>query len=101
MIFVNEKDSCGSGRFTDVLFASIRPTLAKHFNKEVMNDFDDDLTYQKMIWLDELNKDDFAFIFDVIKKAEIDEKWRHEQTVLVDMLQADPRFNLPCVILHL
>lgn len=95
MIFINDNkknDSCGSGRFTFELMNAIRPIFAKHFDDEQMQDFDNDLAFQKMLWFVDLPKDDFNFVVNAIQGIKMPSKWQSEQEVLIEFLKADPRY---------
>lgn len=93
MIFIRDDITCGSGRFCFELMKSVRPTFVKHFDNETMQDFDDDLNFQKMVWLADLTANDFNFVFKTIVNLTMDKQWLEEKQILVDFLKADPRFS--------
>lgn len=93
MIFINAENTCGSGRFCFDFMKSIRLQLAQKFSDEQLQDFDNDLEFQKAIWLDELSKDDFNQFAMIAIKAELEDMWQNEQTILIELLKSDPRFK--------
>lgn len=93
MIFISDDVTCGSGRFCFELMKSIRPIFAKHFDNEQIQDFDNDLAFQKMLWFVDLPKDDFYFVSKTIENIQLDKQWLSEKQILVDFLRSDPRYT--------
>lgn len=93
MIFISDDITCGSGRFCFELMKSVRPAFTKHFDNETMQNFDDDLEFQKMVWLADLTANDFNFVSKTIVNLKMDKQWLEEKQILVDFLKADSRFS--------
>lgn len=81
------------GVFCFELMGVIRPVFAKHFNDEQMQEFDDDLAFQKAIWLDDLSKNDFNFVIKTIENIKMADKWHSEKQTLIKHLKDDPRYT--------
>lgn len=94
MIFISDDVTCGSGRFCFELMKSIRPKFIKHFDDETIQDFDNDLEFQKMIWFSDLTTNDFNFVSKSIENIKMDKQWLQEKQILVDFLKADPRYTV-------
>lgn len=90
MIFVNKQVAIGSKAFTHAFAESIRPKLTKILDDDQMDDFNLGL-FQDMISFSFLSDVDFMKVFDLIKSTnDIDKDWK---TLLLDKMQADPRFE--------
>lgn len=91
MIFINKNSVLGSKKFTLELANSIRQDLQACLNADNFEDFELDLM-QNMVHFGEFSKQDFNTVFDIIRQQDnLDKNW---QSILLDQMKADPRFNL-------
>lgn len=95
MIFISNDVTCGSSRFCFELMKAVRSAFVKHFDAEQMQEFGNDLEFQKMIWLADLSKSDFNFVAKTIQSAKLTHEWLSEKQTLIDLLKADPRYTAP------
>lgn len=90
MIFINKNSVLGSKKFTLELANSIRQDLQACLNADDFEDFELDLL-QNMVHFGEFSKQDFNTVFDIIRQQDnLDKNW---QSILLDQMKADPRFN--------
>lgn len=90
MIHVNTKNVIGNRSFAEGVFAQIKPTLEKNFDKEMVGDFENELNFFGFIALQYLEPKDFNVVANAILKANINSPYTAK---LVDMFQADPRYT--------
>lgn len=97
MVIINANkrySQCCSGRFTIFLMDSIRPALQQHFSTEQMKEIDQNFHLQETLYLAELSKEDFNFVYKLIQEANFsNDLWKREQAILLKDMALDSRYQ--------